>query len=127
MEVAMRLGDFCLTRHRNSVVLDPDQRDFSGDTNYLQMNDSSRYKPNITLDRIDDTRSNITVEEDDLLDSGKKFQPGNNVHHCVRPTERSKGYLFLILTSESAFPLILIQFYLHFFFFRPEQTVTNCF
>ena len=77
MEVAMSSVSFSSTHHLNSVVLDPGLSDLSGDTNHLQTTDSSRYKSNINLDRFDDTRDNITVEEGDLLVSGKKFQPGD--------------------------------------------------
>ena len=63
LELALRSADIYSTRNPDSVVLDPYQRDFSGDTSDLQMTASRRYNSNINLDRIDGTRGIITVEE----------------------------------------------------------------
>ena len=49
------------------VVLDPDQGDFSGNIEGLQMNASSRKSSYTDFKRTDETRSNITVEGSDLL------------------------------------------------------------
>ena len=50
-----------------SVVMDPDQREFSGNIEGLQMTASSRKNSHTDLKRLDETRSNITVEGGDLL------------------------------------------------------------
>ena len=67
MELAIRLADASSTRNASSAVLNPDQKDFSGDKNDRQMTASSKYNSNTNLDRIDETRGNITVEAGDLL------------------------------------------------------------
>ena len=46
-------------------VLDPDQRDFSGNVENLRLTASSRTHSRTDLNRIDQTRDNITVEESD--------------------------------------------------------------
>ena len=48
------------------VILDPDQRDFSSDTNGLQLTALSRFYSNANLSGIDETGGNLTVEESDL-------------------------------------------------------------
>ena len=48
-------------------VLELDQRDFSGIIEGLQMTASSRINSGTDLNKIDETRGNIPVEESDLL------------------------------------------------------------
>ena len=67
MELAMMSVGFSSTRNPCSVALDPDHRDFLGDTNGLQMAASSSLNSNVNLNGIDETRCNITVEEGDIL------------------------------------------------------------
>ena len=52
MEAALRTADASSTRNINSVVLDPDQHDFSRDIHGLQITASSRYNSNTNLKNI---------------------------------------------------------------------------
>ena len=58
----MRSVDASSTRNPSSVVLDPEQMEFLGDTNDLQMTDLLRYNLITNLSRIYETRVNSTVE-----------------------------------------------------------------
>ena len=54
-------------RSVDSNVFEPDQGDFLGIIEGLQMTASSRVHSRTDLNRIDETRGNFTVEEGDLL------------------------------------------------------------
>ena len=56
-----------------SIVPDPDQRDFTGNIEGLQMTASSRMNSNTNLNKIVETRVNITVEGSDLSLSETSF------------------------------------------------------
>ena len=64
-----------------SVVLDPDQRDFSGNIEGLQMTTSSRTNSHTDLNRIDEIRGNITVEGGDLLVNERNIDRQTHTHH----------------------------------------------
>ena len=53
-------------RDIDSIVPNPDQKDFSGNVEGLQNTAASRTKLYTDLIRIDETRDNITVEVGDL-------------------------------------------------------------
>ena len=55
------------------VVLDPDQRDFLGEIEGLQMTAVSRKYSHTDLNRIDETRGNISVEGGCLLVNEKNI------------------------------------------------------
>ena len=58
--------------HRpGSVMLDPDQRDFPGIIEGLQITVSSRINSHTYLNRIDETRGNFAVEGSVLLVDGR--------------------------------------------------------
>ena len=52
-------------RLQDGNVLEPDQRDFLGNIEGLRMTASSRIKSHMDLNRIDQTRGIIIVEEGD--------------------------------------------------------------
>ena len=56
-----------------SAVSDPDQRDFSGNIDGLEMTASSGINSHTDLKRIDETRGNISVEGKDWLVSRKNI------------------------------------------------------
>ena len=66
MEPAMRSADAASTCNPSSVVLEPDQRVFSGNTNGLKITASIRFISNTSLKGNDDTCGKTTVEADDL-------------------------------------------------------------
>ena len=83
MELAKRSIDIPLTRNPNSALLNPDQRDFSEDTNGLKLVTSSRCHSNINFDRIDVTRGNITIEKGHLLSSERLFDRETHAYHMT--------------------------------------------
>ena len=62
-------------------VLEADQRDFLGKIEGLWMTASSRINSHTDLNRIDETRGNITVEEGDLLVNEKNIDRQAYAHH----------------------------------------------
>ena len=65
----------------DSVLTDPDRRNFSGIFEGLQITASSRINSNTDLSNIEETRSNIPVEGGDLLVNKKKFDRQTHTHH----------------------------------------------
>ena len=68
-------------RDVDSVALDPDQRDFSGNIGGLQMTTSSRKSSNADLNKIDETGGNITVEGGYLSVNGRNLKRQTDTHH----------------------------------------------
>ena len=68
-------------RNIDGNVLEPDQGDFSGNIEGLQMTASSRINSLTDLNRIDETRGNFTVEESDLLVNEKNIDRQTHTHH----------------------------------------------
>ena len=62
------------------TVLDPDQRDFSGNVEGQQMTASGRIHSRSDLNKIDETRGNVTVEGD-LVVNKKIFDRQSLTHH----------------------------------------------
>ena len=62
-------------------MLDPDQRDLLGNVEGLQMTVSGRINSRTDLNRIDETRGNITVEERDLLVNEKYVDRQTRTHY----------------------------------------------
>ena len=62
LELATKSGNASSRRSVDGVVLDPDQRDFSGNVQGLQTTASSRINSYTDLNRIDETRGSNTVE-----------------------------------------------------------------
>ena len=67
VELAMKSINASPGRSVDGNVLDPDQRDFSGNVQGLQMTAWSRILSCTGLNKIDETRGNITVEEGYLV------------------------------------------------------------
>ena len=65
-EIAMKPVNAFSGRNTESIVLVPDQRDFSGSIESLQMTISIRINSTANLIRIDEIRDNITIEVGDL-------------------------------------------------------------
>ena len=66
VELAMKSANAHPERSFDGNVLEPDQKDFLGNIEGLQMTGSGRINSDTDLNRIDETRGNITVEEGDL-------------------------------------------------------------
>ena len=81
VELAMNSANARSERSADSNVLEPDQRDFLGDIKSLRMTASSRINSHMDLNRIDETRSNITVEEGDLMVNEKNIDRRTHAHH----------------------------------------------
>ena len=65
VELAMKSADASPGRSVDGIVLEPDQKDLSGTIESLLMTASIRINSRTDLNRIDETRGNITVEEGD--------------------------------------------------------------
>ena len=70
-------------RSDDGNVLEPDQTDFSGNMECLQLVNLTRISSHTDLKRINETRGNITVEEADLLVNGKNNPLQIYTHHMV--------------------------------------------
>ena len=62
-------------------VLEPDQRDFLSNIEGLRMTASSRINSHTDLNRIVETRGNMTVEEGDLSVNEKNIDRQTYAHH----------------------------------------------
>ena len=80
VELAMKSINASSGRDADSVVPDPDWRDFSGNIEGLQMTTSSRFNSNSDLNRIDENRGSIAVEGGDLLVNERNFERQTNRH-----------------------------------------------
>ena len=67
VELAMKLANVHPERSVDGNVLEPDQRDFLGNFEGLRMPASCRRNSHTDLNRLDETRCNITVDKGDLL------------------------------------------------------------
>ena len=81
VELAMKSTNASSGRSVDGNVLDPDQRDFSGNVEGLQMTASSRIHSHTDLNKIDETPGNITVEEGDLVVNEKNIDRQSHTHH----------------------------------------------
>ena len=80
VELAMKSANAHSERSVGNV-LEPDQRDFLGDIEGLWMTASSRINSHMDLNRIDETRGNITVDEGDLLVNENNIDRQTHAHH----------------------------------------------
>ena len=81
VELAMKSVNESSGLDSESVVLDPDLRNFSGNIESLQMAASSRMHSITDLNKIDETRGNITVEASELSVNEKNFDQQAHTHH----------------------------------------------
>ena len=81
VELDMKSANAPLERSIDDNVLESDQRDFLGNIESLRMTASSRINSHTDLNRIDETRGNITVEEGDLLVNEKNIDRQTYAHH----------------------------------------------
>ena len=84
VEFAMKPTNAPSERSVDGNVLEPDQRDFLGNIEGVQMNASSRIHSRTDLNKIDETRGNITVEEGDLVVSEKNIDQQSHTHHNIQ-------------------------------------------
>ena len=95
VELAMKSVNASSGREVGSVVLDPDQRDFSGNMEGLRMTASSRTNSHKDLNRINETRCNITVEGGRwLVGQRKNYWPANT--HSSHSPPSSSSYSFFL-------------------------------
>ena len=81
VELAMKSADASSGRSVDGNLLEPDQRDFSGNVEGLRRTASSRIHSRTDLNRIDETRGNITVEDGYLMVNGKNIDRQSHTHH----------------------------------------------
>ena len=81
VELVMRSGNVSSGRSVHGNVLDHDQRGFSGNIKGLQLTALSRINSCTDLNRIDETRGNITVEGSDSLFSERNIDRQTQTHH----------------------------------------------
>ena len=81
MELAMKSANAPSGWSVDGNVLQPDQRDFSGNIEGLRRTASSKINSYSDLNRIDETRGNITVEEGALLVDEKNIDRQTYAHY----------------------------------------------
>ena len=67
----------------DSVVPDPDQKDFSGNIEGHQITTLSKLNSNTALNMIDESRGNFTVEVIDLSVNERNFDRHTHSHHGI--------------------------------------------
>ena len=72
----------------SSVVLNPDQRAFSVNTDDLHVTAPSRFNSNTNLERIVETRGNFSDEAGNLLVSEREFDWQTYTHHSYLQLQR---------------------------------------
>ena len=83
VEVAMKSANASSGRSVDCNVLEPDQRDFSGNAEALQMNASSSINSRTHLKKIDETRGKFTVGESDLLVNKRIIDRQTHTYHST--------------------------------------------
>ena len=81
MEKAIKSINASSERAVDGVEPDPDQWNFSGQIEGLQMTASSRINLNRDLNKTDETRGNITVEAGDLPVNERNFDRQTHTRH----------------------------------------------
>ena len=81
VELAMKSANAHSGQSGDGNVLEPDQRDFLGNIEGLQMSASRRINSHTEIKRIDETHGSITVEEGDLLVNEKNIDRQTYAHH----------------------------------------------
>ena len=84
-------------RFSSSVVLDPDHKDFSGDTDGLIITTSCRFNSDKTIDRLDEARDEIPVELGDLSVSKKNFTGKHTLIKAMLMLTVSDRYSYKLL------------------------------
>ena len=90
VELGMNSNNASSGREVGSVMLDPDQRVFSGKIGDLQMTASIRINSHTDFIRIDEVCGNIAVEVGDLSVNGRNIDRPTRIHH------RNVSILFVI-------------------------------
>ena len=93
VELVLKSANAPSERTVDGNVLEPDRRDFLGNTEYLRMTASSRINSPTDLNRNDGAHGNITVEEGDLLVNEMNIDPQTYAHH-------NRVLFFLQLTTK---------------------------
>ena len=83
LELFMKPSNVTSGRGIDANVLELDQREFLRITEGLRMTASSRINSHTELKRNDETRGNITVEENDLMVNEKNSHRQTYAHHMV--------------------------------------------
>ena len=83
VELAMKSANAHLERSVDGNVLKPDERDFLRNIVGLRVTASSTINSHTYLNRVDETRGNITVEEGDLLVNEKNIDRQTYAHHST--------------------------------------------
>ena len=90
VELAMKPTNASSRRSVDANVLEPDQRNFSGDIKDIQMTASSRIHSHTDLNGIGGTCGTITVEEGDLLVNEKNIDRQTHTNHT--------SVMFIVIT-----------------------------
>ena len=84
VDLVMKSANASSARSDDGNVLEPDQKDFLGSIEVLQMTASGRIHSRTDLNGIDETRCNITVEKGDLLVNKRNSNRQTHTHHRHR-------------------------------------------
>ena len=116
VELEMKSVNASNRQDTESVVPDPDQRDFSGFMEGLQITTSSSIISNSKLNKIDETPGNIAVEGGDLSVNEKNVDRQTRTHHTTKFRILQKK----LWTFDENFSCYPIQF---FVLFHPPQFI----
>ena len=75
----------------DKVVFDPDRRESSRNDEGLQMTASNRIHPHTDLDKIDETRGNVTVERADLAVNERNIDRETHSSQVIYSTRTTLG------------------------------------
>ena len=81
VELALKSANASSGRSVDGNVLEPDQRDLSGNIESLQMTDSSRINSHRDLIKVDETPGNSAIEVGDLLVNERNIDRQTHTHH----------------------------------------------
>ena len=109
VELAMKSTNASSGRSVDDNVLEPDQKDFLVNIEGLQMTASSRINSHTDLNRINETRGNITVEESDLLVNDRNIDRQTHTHYsCNLSALHGHQKLHLPIIPQSILPIAVI-------------------
>ena len=83
VELALKSANAHSERSVDGNALESDQNDFLGGIEGLRMTASNRLHSHMDLNRIDETRGNITVEERGFLVNEKNHDRQTNAYHML--------------------------------------------
>ena len=98
VELAMKSANAHSERNVDGNVMEPDQRDFLSNIEGLRTTASSRINSHTDLNRIDETRSYITVEEGDFLVNEKNIDRQTYADHSFSKKSSAAALRYFLST-----------------------------